>query len=65
MSFLRNCLVIASDGESDLFEANEDGQGRTVYIARLDGYAIIPMKVYLGLTPKSGPIEPPTLPSRM
>lgn len=53
--FLRNSLVIARDGEADLFVCSLAG-----VIAQLDGYAVIPMETYLALLPgKSLPTDPP------
>lgn len=44
--YVRNCLVVAKEGDKKLFGVKPDG----TYIAFLDGYAIIPMEEYEKLT---------------
>ena len=49
-SFLRNCLIVHRDpGDPILFYAYQDEQGETVVLARLDGYAIVPIEQYEAL----------------
>lgn len=57
-SYVRNCYVQPREGDS-LFQASTDADGKTVWRAMLDGYAIIPMERYQELLPKSGPTDPP------
>lgn len=54
-SFLRNSLVIPRSGDENLF-AWEDN----TVIARLDGYAVVPIEQYQALlSEKSVPTNPP------
>lgn len=63
-SFLRNCIIQSRDDDDEpIFEMYTDADGAFVVRARLDGYAIIPIEVYEGLSPKAPPTIPPTLPS--
>jgi hypothetical protein len=48
-SFVRNCLVVPREGD-DLFFIHDGLAPRKHVLAMLDGYAIIPMEEYLGLT---------------
>ena len=56
-SWLRNCILAGRPGDGPLFD------GATIegaYLARLDGYAIIPVETYQALlSGKSAPIQPP------
>lgn len=54
-SYLRNCLIRPRKGEAaPLFYQRDDG----TVVARLDGYAIVPIEDYESL-PNSGPTPPP------
>lgn len=51
-SFIKNCIISAKENDT-LFASNKDGQ----IIARLDGYAIIPVEEYKKMKSKKSDAE--------
>ena len=50
-SYVRNSILILRDGDSHMFHVLDDG----TVLARLDGYAVLPVKKYHELSKSSNP----------